>query len=88
MPTDSNIYDDVMAEIKNLMMEIRADFQKKFKHTKPFGVEPPVPREELFEYETRGFDKFNEIANAQGVVKAVEWRDKMEKQKQRLTRRQ
>ena len=87
MPTEDNIYDEVMGEIKKLMLEIRTDFQKKFKHTKPFGVEPPVPREELYEYETRGYDKFQEIANTQGLVKAVEWRDDMEKQKQRLARR-
>ena len=86
MPTDDNIYDDVMGEIKRLMLEIKGDFQKKYKHAKPFGVEPPLPREELYEYETRGYDKFQEIANTQGLVKAVEWRDKMEKQKQRLAK--
>ena len=87
MPTEDNIYDEVMGEIKNLMLEIKADFQKKFKHTKAFGVEQPLPKEQLYEYETRGYEKFQEIANTQGLVKAVEWRDEMEKQKQRLAQR-
>ena len=79
MPTEDNIYDEVMGEVKRIMLEIRGDLQKKYKHAKPFGMRKLTPKEQLTQYVIGGYELFKQIADTQGLGEATKYRDEMEK---------
>ena len=76
---DTNVFEEVMEEIESIMLEIKVDIDKKFKYQKPFGLKKLTPRQQLEQYQSKGFDIFRQIASEQGIDEATKYRDSMEK---------
>ena len=87
MPTDDNIYDDVLGEVKRIMLEIRADVHKKYKNAKPFGVKQLTPKEQLSRYLSQGYETFKNLADTQGMDAAIKYRDEMDKLRENWAKR-
>lgn len=75
--------------IKSLMNQRLDRVAKKvasdLKDTRPFDKEIVTIEEQIYEYNTRGFEKFTEIADSQGPEAALAWQAEMEKE---IARRQ
>ncbi len=56
-----------------------------FEGSRPFDKEIVTIEEQIYEYNTRGFEKFTEIADSQGREVALTWQAEMEKE---IARRQ
>ena len=76
---DENIYDEVLGDIKTIMLEIRAGIKKQYKNVKPFRQEPVPMEEQIYDYKTKGFETFTQIADEQGPEVAVKWQQDIEK---------
>jgi len=81
-----NRYDRIMDKMLNRIERVSDKMAKEFKGTNPFDKEPVSNDEALYEYENMGYEKFEQIANTQGLEAAVGWRDEMEALKQRRAR--
>ncbi|KKN06519.1 hypothetical protein LCGC14_1076490 [marine sediment metagenome] len=78
MPNE-NIYDEVLGDVKNIMLEIRDGIRKQYKNVKPFATKPISTEEQIYDYNTRGQEIFNQIADKEGPQTAVKWQQDMEK---------
>jgi len=81
-------YDRVLGKMLNRIERVSGKLAKEFKGTKPFDKEPVSMREQIYNYETQGYDTFKVIANTQGIEAAVMWQQVMEVEKEKYTRRQ
>lgn len=73
-----NIYDLALEGISEIIEEVSESISREFKGTKPFDKEAISDEEMLYDYNTRGFEIFSQLADSQGLAQAVEYRDKME----------
>ena len=81
---EENIYNEVLGDIKVIMLEIRGSIKKM--NVKPFGVKQLTPKQQLEQYRTSGYDIFKQIAQTEGVDKATDYRDKMERMQEQTAR--
>ncbi|KKL10742.1 hypothetical protein LCGC14_2552780 [marine sediment metagenome] len=86
MPNE-NIYDEVLGDVKDIMLEIRDGIKKQYKNVKPFGVKQLTPQQQLEQYHSSGYEIFKQIAQTEGVDKATDYRDKMERLQEQTARR-
>ena len=86
MPSE-NIFDEVLGDIKDIMLEIRAGIRKQYKNAKPFGVKQLTTKQQLEQYRASGYDIFKQIAQTEGIDKATDYRDKMERLQEQEARR-
>ncbi len=74
---EENIYNEVLGDVKNIMLEIRGSIKKM--NVKPFATKPISIEEQILDYSTRGQEIFNQIADKDGPQTAVKWQQGMEK---------
>jgi len=86
LPND-NIFDEVLGDVKTIMLEIRSGIRKQYKNVKPFGVKQLTPKQQVEQYRASGYDIFKQIAQTEGVDKATDYRDKMERMQEQEARR-
>ena len=78
-----NLYDLALKDITEIVDEVSDSIANEFKKTRPFDKEPVDPNEMLLEYNMRGYQKFKEIADTEGLEAAVKWGEEIEKLKTR-----
>ncbi len=54
-----------------------------FKNTRPFDQTPVSTDEQIYNYNTQGYDTFKQIAQTQGLDAAVLWQKDMEQKIQK-----
>lgn len=84
MKQKPNIYDSALLGISDIIERVSDSLATEFKGTKPFDKEIVSDADMLYDFNTRGFEIFTELANTQGLPKAVEYRDKMLQLKQKM----
>lgn len=80
---EDSFADSVVEELKGRLHGVDTALRKISKNKTPFRQEPVSWKEELYFYETQGYQMFEKIADQFGMDKAVQWRDYMEQQKAR-----
>ena len=80
---EKSIFDLTVDELVSRQKLVKSELHKRFKKTKPFRMEPVSDEELLYEYNTKGYEVFSNIARAKGMDAAIEYRDKMEQIKAR-----
>ena len=78
MPSE-NIFDEVLGDVKTIMLEIRSGIRKQYKNVKPFATKPLSIEEQIYDFQTKGFEMFKEIADKEGPQSALKWQQDMEK---------
>lgn len=78
---EQSIQDLAVDILKERLRGAQALMKERYKKTRPFRKEPIPEREQLYLYETRGYETFSQIANEQGLSEAVKWKNKMEQLK-------
>ena len=79
----ANIFDKSTDILKARIDRAKGIVTQRFKNTKPYRKEPVSVEEQLYEYNTRGFEIFQQIADSQGAEAALLWQNKMEQEKAR-----
>lgn len=74
-----NIYNEVLTEIDEIIGEIDADLSKAFKNSVPFGMRVAKPKELYMEYLKFGDEKMSRIAQSEGVIPALKYKEEMER---------
>lgn len=82
--TETSLYDDVVDELIERQRLVKAELQKRFKKTKPFRMEPVKDEDLLYDYNTKGFEIFSQLADTQGIEVAIQYRDEMERLKAKM----
>jgi len=77
------IFDLALDGISEIIEGVSDSLSKEFKTTNPFDKEKVSDEEQLYQYETQGYDMFKQIADSKGLEAAVMWRGDMEQLKAR-----
>ena len=72
-----NIFDEAFDILKERMDDAFGKLQSEFKGKKPFGKEPYSVEDQIYDYNTRGYEIFERIANEQGLETAIQYQDTM-----------
>jgi len=78
-----SIFDSALEGIGEIIEELTGSLSKEFKGADPFDREKVSDEEQIYQYETKGYDMFKQIADAKGLEAAVMWRGDMEQLKAR-----
>ena len=78
-----NLYDVAMSGIGEVIEAVSDSIASEFKGKNPFDKEPISNEDLLYDYNTRGFEIFSQIANTEGIEAAIAYRDKLENLKQK-----
>jgi len=78
-----NRLDTITDLVKDRLNSAVSEAKKQFQGTNPYRKEPISEKEQIYNYETRGYDIFKEIADTQGIEAAIIWQQKMEEMKAR-----
>ena len=80
MPND-NIFDEVLGDVKTIMLEIRAGIRKQYKNVKPFGTEKVPPSKQLETYDQYLADPAlrKQVRGSLGMDEAFSYEQDMEK---------
>ena len=62
--------------LNRVAMKVASDL----KNTRPFDKEMVSIEEQIYDYNTRGFEIFTEIADAQGSEAALAWQNEIERE--------
>ena len=77
------IFDLALDGISEIIEGVSVSLSKEFKSVNPFDKEKVSDEEQLYQYETQGYDMFKQIADSKGLEAAVMWRGDMEQLKAR-----
>lgn len=83
----SSLFDDALTGIVDIIEEVSGSIAKEFKGKKPFDKEPVKDEDLLYDYNTKGFEIFQEIYETQGEEVALDYRNSMEELKIRMEAR-
>ena len=75
---EKSIFELAVEELLERQHLTKLELRKRFKGVKPFRMEPVSDADLLYDYNTRGFAIFSEIANSEGLDAAIEYRNSME----------
>ena len=81
--TEKNIMDLAYDILSERMNDAFGELKKEYKGKKPFGKEPVSVEEQIYDYNTRGYEIFQEIANTQGIEAAEIYRNELENMKKK-----
>ena len=76
-------FERVLAKMMTRVERVSSKISADFKNVKPFDTEIVPMDEQLYDYETRGYELYQQIAREQGIDAAEEWMNKMEEAKKR-----
>lgn len=83
----SSLFDDALTGIVDIIEEVSGSIAKEFKGKKPFDKEPIKDEDLLYEYNTKGMEIFKEIYETQGEEVAMDYKNQLEKIKQKMEAR-
>ena len=84
---EKSIFELAVEELLERQHLTKLELRKRFKGVKPFRMERVSDADLLYDYNTRGFEHFTQLANTQSLEQAVEYRDRMEALKQKREQR-
>ena len=75
---EKSIFDLTVDILVERQRAVKVELQRRFKHTKPFRMEPIKNEDLLYDYNTRGMEIFKQLYETQGEEVAMDYKNQME----------